>query len=195
MVNFILSLIGVMGAILTAYGTWLTREGNKVIKENQTIDWNQIILSVNYVAKCLKKDKFVPDYILAAGNAGGIVALLLENTHYSNIGILTGYISKKKIFEKEFEKHFVVMQTNEWVVYYPKCIDDLKEKKVLIVDDSAMTGYNLNALKNHLIDVGYSESNIKTFVVAVGQIAIEGKRKPDYCYKTVNPDSCHFPWG
>lgn len=188
-------ILTIIGLGLSVVGVYLTLSGNKKIKDSKTIDWTQIHVGARYISKMVVKDKFSPDFILAPGPRSSIIGQEIANILNEEIPVITGYVSKDSIFEKKIDNDFVVIQANQWYLYLPICIKSLNDKNVLIVQDWIMSGESLVQIKKALFNLEYKEQQIRYCTIAVTQVPLKRKHRPNYYYKLVDPDECYFPWG
>ena len=184
-----------IGIGLSAIGIYLTLSGNKKIRDSKTIDWIQIHVGSRYLSKKIVKDKFAPDYILAPGPRSSIIAQEIANNLNEELPIFTGFVSKENLFNNALDNDFVIIQVNQWYLHLPLSVKSLKGKNVLIVQDWILSGESLEHIKKKLLELGYEEERIRCCAIAVTQVPLRRKHRPNYYYKVVDPDECYFPWG
>ncbi|MDE7287691.1 MAG: hypothetical protein K2N55_12745 [Lachnospiraceae bacterium] len=190
-------LIGIAGTAFGVWGVALTISSNKKSRKLKAVTWSDIHSATKFFWKKLKKQDFYPDYIITPGQKGGIIAQLIKDFYDHEIPILSGFLEANQLGGAGGENDFIV-STTKWNVHMPISINKFTEKekvKLLIVDDFAMSGDFLHLFKNSLVELGYSESNIRSCIVAVTKVALDANKGPDYYWKVVDDKEFNFPWG
>lgn len=90
---------------------------------------------------------------------------------------------------------YKVLTTKKWQLLIPELLFSDTKKKLLIVDDFAMTGDFLFILKDELIKYGYKPYNIKSITIATTRLAIENNTAPDLYWRKNADSNFFFPWG
>lgn len=171
-------------------------------KKRHSIQWGDLEVAVKTMILQMKRE-FVPDILYAPTQKSGIIVELTLPylQHYTptffGIGIAKRNFSYEnaypKILNAEVYFHF---ETTKWHAYVPKSIMAYNDKKILIVDDFAMSGEYLEKLKKCLIDdAGFDFSKIKTLCLATTEVAINDKKAPDYSWKVSDSAVIYLPWG
>lgn len=168
-------------------------------KKNKTILWRDIPVATNSMVEKMKKE-FNPDIIFIPNEKGGILVNYLKKSLSNYIVCIFGVgIPKKRadlnkvLFIKD---DFYSFSTSKWYAYIPKCIEDYKDKKILILDDFAMSGDFLFSLKEILIDdLGFLKNNIRTMCLATTLTAKGNSKAPDYYWKIFDTTKVYLPWG
>lgn len=194
--NAVSIAIGIIGILLSAVSLFLFL---KEKKKSVTIEWKEIPIAINSLSELMKKE-FIPDIILVPSEKGGVIVSFLKKTlpTYTNciFGIGTPIKRVNSNFAEFNSKDFYSLSTHKWNTYIPTFIVKYKSKKILIVDDIAMTGDFLYELKKLLIEqVGFDENNIKTMCLATTEIAIGNNKAPNYYWKKFDTSNVYLPWG
>lgn len=194
--NVVSIAIGIIGVLLSAVSLFLYL---KEKKKNVTIEWREIPIATNKLSELMKKD-FIPDIILVPNEKGGVIVNFLKKAlpTYTNcifgVGTPTKCVNSNSV--KFDSMDFYSFSTHKWNTCIPKYIENYKDKKLLIVDDIAMTGDFLYELKKLLIEqVGFDEKSIKTMCLATTEIAISNKKAPNYYWKKFDTSNVYLPWG
>ena len=113
--------------------------------------WNQIYLMLLDLADRIRKDNFNPHIIIGISRGGWpparVLSDLLDNPNLANV---------------RAEFYLGVAETKgEPIITQPVSVD-IKNKKVLIVDEVADTGKSLSLVKEHINQQGPSQARIAT---------------------------------
>ena len=142
------------------------------------------------------KRTFTPDLLLTPGLSGATFANLLLYEFNREIPVFVG-VRSWKLGTGAFSccGKFLVIETTKWYVHIPDCILDYKDKKILVVDDFAMSGDFLESIKRLLVSNGFEAGNIKTATMVATKVAIHNRKAPDFFWMQTPDDSFFFPWG
>ena len=194
--NIISILIGIIGIVLSAISILLFL---KEKQKNRTIYWKDIPVAASSLSEKMRKE-FNPDIILIPNEKGGVIANFFKKSFPSYINCIFGVgipIKRINISETNFiSDDFYFFKTQKWYAYIPKYISHYKDKRILIIDDFAMTGDFLIELKRTLINhAGFKEQNIKTMCIATTEFSVENGKSPDYYWKKFDSSKVYLPWG
>lgn len=182
-----------MGAI----GVFLTIRANQENRKLKTITWCDLQLAAQYFWRELKHQKYTPTFIVTPGQKGGIVAQLVRDCFDVKIPIITGYLMEKG--ESDIlSKSSATLSTTKWDVHIPPVIENFAEKgtcKLLVVDDFVMSGDFMSSFLKWLLDLGYSEGNIRSCAVATTKVALDANKAPTLFWRIVDDREFYFPWG
>ena len=139
--------------------------------------WNQIYGMLLDLADRIRKDNFNPDIIIGISRGGWpparVLSDLLDNPNLANV---------------RAEFYLGVAETKgEPIITQPISVD-IRNRKVLIVDEVADTGKSLRLVKEHINQQGPSEARIATVYYKPWSIV-----KPDY-YEKETSRWIVFPW-
>lgn len=171
------------------------QKSTRLEKEVRSYDWYEIMSAVTIIYRKMIK-AFKPTIIFAPCLRGGIVAELFLSELGEEIPVFMGMA-----FTSQYNKSainlsgFSEMNTRNWSYYLPDAIFDIKNPKILIIDDFSHSGETLNNLKKIFISKGINSNNVKTMCLAVTNVAIQSNNPPDFYYYTKNDDNFYFPWG
>ncbi len=139
--------------------------------------WEQIYAMLLDMARKIQNDKFSPDIIVGVSRGGWIPARvlsdLLENPEIANV---------------KAEFYLGVAETKKEPVITQPVSVNVKNMKVLVVDDVSDTGKSLRLVKTHLLEQGVKILKIATLYYKPWSVTI-----PDYCEKSTH-DWIIFPW-
>lgn len=195
-VGIISNSIGLIVAILGfAYGAYQKRK-------NRSIQWTHLDRAIKSIILPMKQN-FVPDILYApTQKSGAVVELILPYLQSYTPTIFGLGISKRDYDFDEAQSRilnagaYYHFETTKWHAYIPKSIRAYRERKILIVDDFAMSGEYLKALKEFLIHkVGFDPKKIKTLCLATTEVAVNNGLAPDYCWRTTDNATIYLPWG
>jgi hypoxanthine phosphoribosyltransferase len=192
--NIIFGIITIISFIVTIY---YGRKSIRLEKEKKTLDWADLQASANDLSTSIKNSGFIPEIIFTPGLRGATFANLLQEEFDSiNAPVFVGLsIWKKGGKTLNDTSDFEVIETNKWQVLIPKSLFKLSDKKILIVDDFAMSGDFLQNLKKILLVNGFQNPNIKTATIAATTVAIQNGKGPDFNWIEPSDSSFYFPWG
>ncbi|MBC6611683.1 hypothetical protein H8B15_12160 [Hymenobacter sp. BT507] len=192
--NIICGLVTIISLGVTIY---YGRIASILEMQKKKLDWSDVQACANDLGDKIKQDNFIPDLIFTPGLRAASFVSLLE-TEFNNINIPT-FVGlsfwKASTFNSSFVSNYERIETNKWEILIPEAMLRLTDKKILIVDDFAMSGDFILLLKQLLIDKGYKKEYIKTATIAVTKVAKANKKCPDYCWIETNDNSFYFPWG
>jgi len=139
--------------------------------------WEQIYAMLLDLARKIRNDKFNPDIIVGVSRGGWtparVLSDLLENPEIANV---------------KAEFYLGVAETKKEPIITQSVSVNVKDKKVLVVDDVSDTGKSLQLVKTHLLEHGAKALKIATLYYKPWSITI-----PDYYEKTTS-DWIIFPW-
>lgn len=191
-VNWFFGIVGVVGVLLTVYYENKTR---KLERLNKSLSWSELQAGTHDLTKQFR-GSFQPEVILSPNLRGGILSHLIMDSYDYHIPVFIGQIFWRKL-EGEIPSipdHFQI-QTGKWMLYIPKSLMEFSDKKLLIVDDFAMSGDTLASVKQVLVENGFDENKIKTVSLVTTKVAIQNSKASDYFWKAAEDDDFYFPWG
>ncbi len=141
--------------------------------------WEDVIKLCEVLAKKIKMSGYKPDVIVAVARGGWIPAR-----------ILCDYLDVKDLYSVKTEHWGIVASpSGEAILTQPLNID-LKDKKVLVVDDVADTGDTIKIVVDHIKD--FSPAEVKIAVIDYKQTS---KFEPDfYASKMTEWRWIVYPW-
>ena len=112
-------------------------------EQREVLDWSKYGLASRSLAGLVAEDGYRPDIILAIARGGLFVA-----------GSLGYALSVKNLYVMNVEYYTGVDERLDVPVVLPPYVDvvDLRDTRVLIVDDVADTGHILALVRNHCLD-------------------------------------------
>ncbi|OGK17812.1 hypothetical protein A2866_02295 [Candidatus Roizmanbacteria bacterium RIFCSPHIGHO2_01_FULL_39_8] len=144
----------------------------------ERLSWEEVEETADKLAEKIKESQFKPDYIIGV-TTGGLypLAMLAQRLEIKNILTITAKKSKK-------DKREIVT-----INYFPDI--NLKDKKILLVDEIAQSGITLHTISEMILD-RYKPSVLKTATLAAnGDVC---KLWPDYYLLIEKGDWIKFPW-
>lgn len=174
----------------------------------KTVSLSELRTICRRIAGEIKSRSFYPDHILYIERAGKLIAFYLANEfgcNYSGVQVLK---NKRKLRERlnffikllppffrdllrlAQKLHRENLKDRRRFVYIDN-IEELLNKKILIVDDAVDTGESMRAIKAKLLQEGFRNEDLQTAVITI----VNSKKtqfKPDiYIFHDV---CCKFPW-
>jgi len=139
--------------------------------------WEQIYTLLLHLARKIQNDNFNPDIIVGVSRGGWtparVLSDLLENPEIANV---------------KAEFYLGVAETKKKPVITQSVSVNVKEKKVLVVDDVSDTGKSLRLVKTHLHEQGARVVKMVTLYYKPWSVTI-----PDFYEKTTR-NWIIFPW-
>jgi hypoxanthine phosphoribosyltransferase len=135
----------------------------------QILSWQAVINLTERLAEIIKKSGYKPDIVIAIGRGGYIPAR-----------IVCDYLLLKDLTSIKVEHWGIAAtETQKAMIKFPLCTD-IKDKKILLIDDITDTGDTLSVSLQYL--EGFQPKEIKTAVVIHKKCS---KIMPDYFVKKV----------
>ncbi len=145
--------------------------------EYEAPSWNDIYHMLLCLADKIKGASFKPDIIVGVSRGGWpparVLSDLLDNPNLANVRV---------------EFYVGVGETKNQPVLTQPVSMNVKDKKVLVVDEVADTGKSLELIKRHLLDMGAKDVKIATVYYKPWSVVM-----PDY-YVTETTSWIVFPW-
>jgi len=139
--------------------------------------WDDVYELTLKVAEKIWKSGFSPDILVGIARGGWIVARLLSD-----------FLDNSNVTSIRIEFYKGISETGEKPQITQPLIVDVKDKKVLICDDVADTGYSLIAAVEHIKEKGAKEVKVATL-----HLKPWSSFKPDYF--VVETDAwIIYPW-
>ncbi len=139
--------------------------------------WEQIYSMLLDLAQKIRKDKFTPHIIVGVSRGG-----------WTPARVLSDLLENPKIANVRAEFYLGVAETKKEPVITQSVSANIKNKRVLLVDDVSDTGKSLRLVKGHLIEEGAKELKIATLYYKPWSVTT-----PDYCERKTR-DWIIFPW-
>ena len=190
----------IFGILSFVYAIYCRHMTIKAERKQCTIDWKDVNIAAKDLAKQIEHT-YSPDIIYVPSIKSGIIVHFIKEYFSEYIPVITGQIISKKQFGKGYIKKiedldkYLFFETNKWYAYIPVGLLDYKEKKLLIIDDFAMSGDFLHILSKTLFDNGFAPENIKTSCLATTEVAIRSEKSPNYYWKKFSITDIYMPWG
>lgn len=190
--SWLFGIIGVVGVGLTIY---YESKSRKLEKLNKSLSWAELQAGTHDLCKQFRGN-FKPEVILTPNLRGGIISHLVMDNYDYHIPVFVGQIFWRKLGGEitRIPNHFEI-ETGKWILYIPEALLEFKDKRLLIVDDFAMSGDTLANVKQLLISKGFNPELIKTVSLVTTKVAIQNNKAADYYWKASEDDSFFFPWG
>ena len=191
-ITLIFGVIGVFGLFFTIY---FGLENRKLQRARRRLSWPELLASANDLGSRIKRS-VVPDVAFTPGLRGATFANLLVNEIKDDIPVYVGISFWKTNNDSPYElQGFSKIETNKWYIYIPDAIKSFQDKKLLLIDDFAMSGDGLEKIENMLVDKGFKRENIYAVTVATTKVAIDNHKAPRYFWFKTEDSNFYFPWG
>jgi hypoxanthine phosphoribosyltransferase len=177
----------------------LEEEMHRLYDETRRFAWEDIQNAARELGRKLHADGFVPDIIFVPRARSAIVAyLLVEYMERPEVPMFVGIEEDNRAVQSQFKVEivdYVIAKTAKWTHWIPNAVLQLKDKRILIVDDFAHSGDSLFEITQVLLNAGFTQEGIKTATVVCTSTAEIRKRVPHYKYASVRDIDFTFPWG
>lgn len=187
---------GLIGA--AGVGTSIYYGKKSIFLENSrvSIDFEDLTVASSDIANYLKGKKYKPDIIYTPGAKSALLAELLSQKFTHEPLVIVGSLEWKDTGLNEIDigqsKFF---ESSKWKIILPEILFSNTDRKILVVDDIAMSGEGLSAIVNILKTNGFSKENIQTSTLVCTSVAIASKKSPDYYWRKTDGTTFYFPWG
>jgi hypoxanthine phosphoribosyltransferase len=189
--NLVLALTTVLGFGLAI---WQTTRAEQLNKRQRDLDWPRFRNAAADLARAIDRSGYMPDFILSISDRGAIVSNLVARELRRQIPIITvGYLDDEA--DEVFIPGFLTLCGTKTTTFLPEGLRDLKDKKILLMDDFVMSGDGILRVKNQLLKYGFSEDCIRSGSVVATRISIAGKKGPDFFAREARDIDFFFPWG
>lgn len=200
-INQIISLISLFFTVVSfLYAIYCHYKMQQAEKRTRTINWQDVSDGSKYLAKMIG-EHHKPDIIYIPNIKSGIIVHFIKDYFMEYIPIIVGQSISKKQFEVDSISkiididNYLFFESNKWYSFIPMNILDYKDKKLLIIDDFAMSGDFLKLLKNTLKNAGFKNENISTMCLATTEVAIQSENAPTFFWKDFSTTDIYMPWG
>lgn len=204
-ITLTISVVGLVGTALGTIGTiHYGKKSSRLEREKRRLQWDDIHICAYGLKRYLENEQFLPEVVYTPSLRGGALAHLVTVLYSEPIPIVVGNSFQKNDIEnyskckpgKTITKGSVILKDHpRWQVEIPMVLGKYKSKKLLIIDDMAMSGDFLQKLKQAVVKHGFSEADIKTATVACTEVAKSNGKAPDYHWHECKDSNFFFPWG
>jgi hypoxanthine phosphoribosyltransferase len=186
-------VVSVVGTIGTIYYGRMTRKLNR---ERISFTWSELQAGARDLARMVKESSFPPEIILTPSVRGTTVAGIIVLEFDSGLPLYTCIqedVHRPFSFQPD---GYTKVETSKWRIHVPEALRSHSDKKILIVDDFAMSGDALIEIRECLTErFGFREDAVRAATLVCTSAAKAGNKAPDFFwYKSPSPDF-YFPWG
>jgi len=186
-------------AVFTVVGAWASihygRKSARLAAERKRFDWGDLQTAARDLARSIMKT-YTPEVAFTLTARGATVAQFVLNSLGEHIPLYVGI--QEDLRGRRFvspPKGYEAVTTSKWNNFIPQSLLLERGRKLLIIDDFAMSGDSLVRVRDFLVFKGFSGCDVKTATFVCTETAIAGGKAPDfYAFKTPGPDF-YFPWG
>ncbi len=139
--------------------------------------WDQIYAMLLNLARKIRNDGYSPDIIVGVSRGG-----------WTPARVLSDLLENPKIANVKAEFYLDIAKTKKEPIITQTVSVNVKDKRVLVVDDVSDTGKSLCLVKEHLLEQGANALKMVTLYYKPWSIIA-----PDYYEKTTR-DWIIFPW-
>lgn len=165
------------------------------LHRQQRFEWSDVSQGVRQICKWVKKDQFIPDFIIGVPGAGVILSELAVIELGEKTPIFMIYQKPANDSESFGFEHGHEFKTAKWRYFIPSELLAQKGRKGLVIDDYAQSGDSLRELKKALIEKGFPQEDLKTAALISVAGLWESQKNPDYSWFKAETHDVHMPWG
>lgn len=198
LLTILFGLITVTSILLAIYyqrnNKQLLQKNFKLHKERYSYSFGDIQQGVLDLGITLEKEGFTPDIILTVTGSGAIVSSLYMKLFRKRVPFYLIMIEDMNDPWKYTPQGYDTYKVTRWRIHIPKSILKVnKDKKILILDSTFVTGSTIKKVIEHLKDNGLN--NIKFACLLRIKPTTELMFNPDYCYFENPTPEFYYPWG
>lgn len=186
-------IFGVTTVIGLGVSVHYGRRSARLEKRLESFDWEEVLVGVTDLAGEVKS--FGVDLIYAMSMRGAIVSYFLTDVLPTSPPVIVGiqqWTDEAPLLEEV--DGYEMVETVRSRVQIPDGLKALKDRKLLIVDDLALSGDALVAVRERIVDWGFERENTKTLTLVATNIAVRNGKAPDAYWQAVDRPG-FFPWG
>jgi hypoxanthine phosphoribosyltransferase len=190
--NIISLAIGVAGLFGTLYfglkSVYLQRKIRR-------FEWEDVEVGVRHLNNEISS-RFNPELILTISAPGAIVANLFV-THRSKITpVYVGItLHKEDSRSLSFTTDHHIITTSKWRIAVPNALLRHKDKRLLVLDGSVITGDAMSNLLKLLTENGFDRNYVLTASLITTDVALRAGKGPDIYWHNVPDCEIYMPWG
>lgn len=192
-------VLGIISLVLAVVGTALAihygREARRLTQRLRRFEWHDIESALKKLSQEIEKD-FSPDLILSS--SGGSVGIIANMYLTYTKRFIPLYVGVSKHHASQFSSppiYHASFTTNRWNTYIPEELAQLKDHKVLILEDVVLSGETLTQMRNALLSWGYAPNRVRSAAVFMSQFAVSQGAEPDYYWLRLSDTHFELPWG
>lgn len=188
--NVILGLTTLLGFGLAI---WQAMRAEQLNRRQRDLDWPRFRNAASDLARSIDRSGFMPDFILSISDRGAIVGNLVARELRRQIPIITvGYLDQTEAFPIP---GFLTLHGTKATTFLPEGLKDLRDKRVLLLDDFVMSGDGMQRVKSQLLEYGFAADCIRSGSVVATKISTANSKGPDFFAREARDIDFFFPWG
>ena len=187
---------GLIGAVGLGASIYYGKKSKELERSKVSLDFEDLSVASSDIADFLKSEEFHPDIVYTPGAKSAILAELLSQKFTHEPLVVVGAMEWKGTGVNHFETgSSSVIDNNKWRIFIPDIVLANKGRKIVLVDDIAMSGDGFSGVVANLLSNGFKKENIKTSTLVCTSVAIASKKSPDYYWRKTDSTIYYFPWG
>lgn len=184
--------MGVAGLIGTLYfglkSVYLQRKIRR-------FEWDDVETGVKHLNKEIS-NRFNPELILTISAPGAIVANLFVTHRFEITPVYVGItLHKEDPRSLSFTTDHHIITTSKWRIAVPNALLRHREKNLLVLDGSVITGDAMDSLLHLLKENGFDRNNLLTASLITTDVALRAGKGPDIYWHSVPDCEVYMPWG
>lgn len=188
------SFLGLTTVIGFGLAIWQTLRAEQLNRRERDLDWPRFRSATSDLARSIDRSDFMPDVILALSERGAIVAHLVARELRRQVPILTvAYLSNPD--DGAELAGYEPLRGTKAVTFLPASLGDLRERRLLLLDDFVMSGDGLARVMEALASKGFDRKRVRSGAVVATKLAIASKKGPDFWARESRDFDFYFPWG
>jgi len=187
--SLVLGIAGLMGTL------YFGMKSIYLQRKIRRFEWDDVEIGVKHLNKEISR-RFVPELILTISAPGAIVTNLFV-THRSEITpVYVGItLHKEDPRSLSFTTDHHIITTSKWRIAVPNALLRHKEKRLLVLDGSVITGDAMDNLLKLLVVNGFDRNNVMTASLIATDVALRAGKGPDVYWRNVPDCEVYMPWG
>jgi hypoxanthine phosphoribosyltransferase len=173
---------------------WQTLRAEQLNRRQRDLDWPRFRSATSDLARSIDRSDFMPDVILALSERGAMVAHLVARELRRQVPIITvAYLGRSD--DSLDLPGYQPLRGTKAVTFLPQKLGELKDRRVLLLDDFVMSGDGLANVVGAMLASGFEAKRIRSGAVVATKLSIASKKGPDYWARETRDFDFYFPWG
>lgn len=186
----ILGLATIGSLILAVY---YQRENRRLHRTRYRYSWADVQQGVSALIPKIRKD-FTPNVIVTVTGSGALIANLFMKLSNKRLPIYHVMIEEKDDRWGYSPKDHVEKEAGRWIIHIPQSVlGEDRERNILILDSSFLTGATIRVVKSFLQDNGFQSIRFACLVEV--KPPDEAPFIPDLHYYENPIHEFYYPWG
>ena len=196
-IETVLAVGGLIGTLAGLTGTvFYGRAARKLHRERLSFTWDELHAGGRELGRQVKEAGFAPEIVLTPSIRGATVAgiVVLEFDNQLPIFMCIQEDIRAVHFAFSPSDHTAV-ETSKWRIRVPDALRGHTDKRILIVDDFAMSGDSLVKIRECLTQFGFAREAVRAASLVCTTTTKDTNKAPEFCWYETPTSRFYFPWG